>query len=45
LPQRVGKTARGGWGLSFHWDVFGIERMYGEKMVNSNIGWAADTWH
>jgi hypothetical protein len=25
-------------GLSFCWDAFGIERMVGEKMINSSFG-------
>jgi hypothetical protein len=44
LPQRVGKTARGGWGLPFHWDAFDIERMDGEKIVSFDFARAADTW-
>jgi len=27
-------------GLSFHWDVYGIEKMVGEKMASSSFGGA-----
>jgi hypothetical protein len=26
--------------LSFSWDVFGIERMIGDKMISSDFVWA-----
>jgi hypothetical protein len=40
LTIETWKGCKGRVGLSFHWDVNGIEEMVGEKMVSSSFGGA-----
>jgi len=41
FAQRVARATGEGWGCLFCWDAFGIEKIVGEKMINSSLSRAA----